>query len=117
MPAMIDLIERLTWTHSARSYNGSAGGLSSQVTICEYAGIRFAVRENITGTSSFFTSSNVRQGDKSGRRPSAHRQSLELLAAPESWDALAILVASEDALGRVVLRNRTFTWAWVESLR
>lgn len=111
---MFKVIKTFYWHH--RTTNTGTGGLTSQVTICQYKDILFFVRENINGISSFLISSGERWGDKVGlKRIRKERQTLELLCREDKWEEIAVMIHEVDEYHRPVLRNERFTENWVRS--
>lgn len=110
---MITVFKSTQWHHGQT--NCGTGGLSSQLTHCQYNGIQFYVRENVTGIPSFLVSSGERWGDKTGSKPRQSRQVLELLAPEKHFEVIKQAVLIADALHRPVLKNNAFTLQWIKN--
>jgi hypothetical protein len=89
------------------------GGLSSQITCCQWKDIVFYTRENANGIDSFLISSPERWGDKAGSTPGSARQVLELFAPADKWKEVAAIVKLNDTKNRPVKQNKRFTQKWI----
>lgn len=105
---MITVHDVTKWYYGQANH-GDASGLVGQVTRCEFEGVMFFVRENTNAISSFLISSSVRQGDKTGSKPSRQRQCLELAAPADKWEKIAEQVKLADPMKRQVFRSKNFT--------